>query len=131
MEELMSPLGKSQSLYRGVYSRKQVKKYMAMVEGDVLPSNAFVSTTRSPAISEDFTESGAIIMEIKCSSDTRAITLDTSEMETILDVGQKFRVSKVYEDVQFNKWLKLGRYIVLEAVDNSVESTSDMSLSMG
>ena len=81
--------------------------------------------TRNPDVAYAFStkavarqEVSEVMLEIHTGENTWGATLDTEENETLLDMGQSFRVKSIHKDVVIGN-RKISRYIVLEFADVS------------
>ena len=113
IKEVMRPIERPQRLFRGMftgdpYSLMREGKHQAqfrkfLIEGNEVPIDAFMSTSRSPSHALEYTQTSmgaGIFMEIETTPETVAATISsadeyTGESETLLDMNQKLRIMSV------------------------------------
>ena len=107
MQGMMKPLGRPQSLFRGLGEEFKNPSGEPISVGDVFPVDTFLSASRDPNVGTEYSDGDFI--ELQTSPDTYGITLSDAdptythkESETILDLGQHAEVVDIIDDVQID-----------------------------
>ena len=115
IQSAMKPIGESPILFRGMSGfptdPETGRTKYTFNEGEVLPLDTFTSTSRNPEVAIRFSdahrpEKPSVVFEIHPDPNTKGIVLPDStrafltEYETILDMGQKIQIEKVYDNIE-------------------------------
>ena len=97
IKQLMKPLDRNLSLYRGIVANLDevwgvegpIKK------GSIIPILTFASTSRDKKVGLEAVDDGGILFELESNKDTLGLNLLSDEYETLLDYGQNIEVTKI------------------------------------
>lgn len=100
IKSLMVTIEEPQIVYRGLMGKMKNYSTGELVQaGDIIKNDAFMSTSRNIITSLIFSDvdqgEEATVIEIYAGSQTRGVTLNTPEYETILDSGQEFLIHSI------------------------------------
>ena len=134
IQSMMKPLGEDyiDKIYRGIRSDIFFNDDGEEAQvGDTITNKSLTSTSRIPTTASDFA-GNQIFLEITPDSTTQGITLD-SEEETILNMGQQYRVDEIHTDVP---WLRgetlqtFARVTMLPVADSTIVNPDDYMVSV-